>query len=370
MVNAMVDEAPIFTVLMAVYNGVEHLEEALLSIRGQSFSSFEFLIVNDCSTDETLKLLEQHGREDPRIRIISNEINLGLASSLNKGIRSSRGKYIARMDGDDIAHVDRLRIQYDYLESNPKVSICCSGAQYIGHEEGIVLPPLKHEVFRAALLFANPVFHPSVVFRRSHLAGLEYVYEENRRRVEDLELWQRASRVLTFGGIRLPLIKYRTYNPASVLKRNEVVRQGNLIRWETLSLLLGDVSEEDFSLHMKVSKCHRNSDPVFLLQAANWLERLLQENMKSGVYDQESLLEVVENRWWRVCKSSVEIGPSSFFNYISRKILRRRFRFKRDVPFFLKSLVFYRNHRSCIHSADNEYVYKVSLQEGREEFFH
>ncbi len=105
---------PKVTVLMSVYNGEKYLQEAIDSILGQTFKDFEFLIINDGSTDKTAEILESYN--DPRIRIINNEKNIGLTKSLNKGLKLARGKYIARQDADDISLPERLKTQMLAME--------------------------------------------------------------------------------------------------------------------------------------------------------------------------------------------------------------------------------------------------------------
>ena len=107
---------PMVTVLMSVYNGEKFLKEAMDSILTQTFTDFEFLIINDGSTDNSVKIIESYN--DSRIRLINNEKNLKLIASLNKGISLARGKYIARMDCDDISSPMRLEKEVDFLENS------------------------------------------------------------------------------------------------------------------------------------------------------------------------------------------------------------------------------------------------------------
>ena len=97
----------LITVLKPVYNGAKYLNEAIDSILNQTFSDFEFLIIDDGSTDQSIDLIKTY--EDPRIQLFENEVNIGQSATLNKGLRLARGKYIARMDQDDISTLDRLK---------------------------------------------------------------------------------------------------------------------------------------------------------------------------------------------------------------------------------------------------------------------
>ena len=112
-------ENPRVTALMSVFNGDKYLSEALESILNQTFTNFEFLIINDGSNDRTEDILKSY--DDVRIRIINNDNNMGLAKSLNKGLRIARGEYIARMDADDISLPTRLARQVEFLDKNKHV---------------------------------------------------------------------------------------------------------------------------------------------------------------------------------------------------------------------------------------------------------
>lgn len=113
--------SPTVSVLMPVYNGAKYLHEAVKSILDQTYADFEFLIVNDGSTDDSEKIILSF--KDPRIVIIKNEINIGLINSLNKGLTIAKGKYIARMDADDVAMPQRLELQVKEFNTNPNAIV-------------------------------------------------------------------------------------------------------------------------------------------------------------------------------------------------------------------------------------------------------
>ena len=115
-------KSPTISVIMATYNNAKYISKTVESILNQSFTDFEFIIINDCSKDNTLKILSRF--DDKRINIINNKKNLGLYKSLNVGFNSSSGDFIARIDADDIAFPNRLQVQYDYLKSNPSLGFC------------------------------------------------------------------------------------------------------------------------------------------------------------------------------------------------------------------------------------------------------
>ena len=115
---------PKISVLMPIYNTQEeHLREAIESILNQTFSDFELIVIDDCSTDTTGEILKRLAERDERVKVHPNEVNLRLPSSLNKAISLARGRYIARMDADDIALPERLERQYAFMEAHPNVAL-------------------------------------------------------------------------------------------------------------------------------------------------------------------------------------------------------------------------------------------------------
>ena len=117
------NKAPKISVIMSVYNGEDYLAETLDSICNQSFTDWELVAINDCSTDTTLSILEKYASVDERIKIHTNEVNLRLPASLNKGLALAQGKYIARMDADDICLPDRFKKQFEFMETHPDVAL-------------------------------------------------------------------------------------------------------------------------------------------------------------------------------------------------------------------------------------------------------
>ena len=115
--------APEISVIMSVYNGEEYVAEAVESILNQTFSDFELIVIDDCSTDTTGEILKRLAERDERVKVHPNEVNLRLPSSLNKAISLARGRYIARMDADDIALPERLERQYAFMEAHPNVAL-------------------------------------------------------------------------------------------------------------------------------------------------------------------------------------------------------------------------------------------------------
>jgi glycosyltransferase involved in cell wall biosynthesis len=179
------------TVLMSVYNGEKYLREAVDSILNQTFKDFEFIIINDGSTDKTLKILNSYN--DPRIKIISNKKNIGLTRSLNKGLSIAKGEYIARQDANDISMPERLEKQVDFLERNKAVGLIGTYSCII-NEKGRILykrkSPLGNEDISKKLIRGNVFAHGSVMFRKFLLEKVG-AYREEFKTSQDYDLWLR-----------------------------------------------------------------------------------------------------------------------------------------------------------------------------------
>lgn len=208
---------PKVTVLMPVYNGEKYLHKAINSILSQTFQDFEFLIVNDGSTDNSLEIIISY--QDDRIRVINNVNNLGISQSLNKGLNLAQGEYIARMDCDDISLPNRLCTQVDFLNCNPEIIVVGSYMELIDSEgyktEQQYLYPLTNENIIYSMLYSNPLGHPSVMFRRKEvikIGGYRLKKEWNNLSTEDYDLWLRLA-IHNYALANIPecLIYYRDH---------------------------------------------------------------------------------------------------------------------------------------------------------------
>ena len=137
---------------MPVYNAEKFLAEAIDSILQQSFSDFEFIIIDDCSTDSSVAIIESY--KDARIRLYRNNVNSGISYSLNRGIELATTELIARMDADDVSYPQRLQIQYDYLLAHPECAMVSSLARMITEEKGVI----RIDDFKSELYYYNLTF--------------------------------------------------------------------------------------------------------------------------------------------------------------------------------------------------------------------
>jgi hypothetical protein len=216
-------EQPAVTVLMSAFNGAAFLSEAVESILRQTFRNFEFLIIDDASTDGSAKILA--AVRDPRVRVVRNDTHLGLTRSLRLGIELARGQYVARMDADDLALPERLEKQVAYLTMCPDVGIvgsACCVIDQSGCEVGLLRMPEDDLQIRWASLMVNPFAHPTVMLRRDVLIREHLNYDETFHTTQDYELWTRVLSVTRGANLREPLVQYRTHGARVTSTRREV----------------------------------------------------------------------------------------------------------------------------------------------------
>jgi glycosyltransferase involved in cell wall biosynthesis len=211
---------------MSVFNAAAYLEEAILSILGQSFGDFEFLIVDDGSTDASAALLDRFAREDARIRLLRQR-NAGLVASLNRLIAEARAPLIARMDGDDVALPERFARQIAFLRARPEVGVLGTNTHDIDCAGRIIAPgpayPVDHAPVVASIAERSPFCHSSVMFRTA-LVRAAGGYRAAFAHCEDYDLWLRLAERTRFANLPQRLMLYRR-SPHQVSHRHALAQQ-------------------------------------------------------------------------------------------------------------------------------------------------
>ncbi len=215
---------PFITVVIPVYNVAPFIEQTMSSILEQSFTSFECLLIDDKSTDETVEIILSY--KDPRITLIRKEKNSGYTDSLNHGISIAKGKYIARMDGDDVMDKYRFEKQINFLERNPTIGVCGSNYDTFPMVKYNQLQEYPKDIF-TFMLFSCEIAHPSVLFRKELFAdGTRY--NTNKEPAEDYDLWSRLLFKTKFYNIQEPLLHYRVHSMQVSSSRRQVQQEKSL----------------------------------------------------------------------------------------------------------------------------------------------
>lgn len=334
-------EKGLVSVIMSNYNTPEdYLKSAIESILNQSYQNFEFIIIDDCSTDNSLQIIESYS--DKRIKIIKNEQNLGITKSLNKGLSVSKGEFVARMDADDISFETRFEKQIEFLRNHPDHIVCGTGVELIGdwetkHTNKFICRTIpQKEEFRIHLLFGNypNIVHPTAMFNRSLLLKHNITYNENYPLAQDYRMWVRCSEVAECANIPETLLKYRVHNKAVSSDKKELQKNIAIqIMQEQLDNLHIKLDEESTDIH----KDFLFSRKPYNVKYKNWIKTLLIQNRKYKIYNQKKMRKILWKKWAEISyygiakakkaksvfKIAMHISPMHYF-YLFKFLINRK----------------------------------------------
>lgn len=214
---------PKISVLMPVYNAEKYVGLAIQSILDQTFSKFEFIIIDDHSEDGSWKIIRQYAKQDKRILAMRNRANLKATRTLNRGLKIAKGKYIARMDADDWSYPERLAKQYKFMEKHPEV-VVTGGAIEVCDKNLKVLNlrkyPLTDKNARKIIFRYSPLAHPATTWKRGIMKKVGG-YNERIPLSQDYDLYFRMGLVGKFANLKDVILKLRTHNAASSIARGK-----------------------------------------------------------------------------------------------------------------------------------------------------
>ena len=253
---------PVISVILPAYNAGAHIDLAIASIREQTYSNFELIVVNDGSSDDTLARIAAHAAADPRIRVVSRE-NRGLIATLNEALGLARANLVARMDADDIAYPDRLARQLEAFQSTPGLCLCGTAADTLFR--GRLFPGRPADILadgspRVLSIFYTILLHPTLMIDR-RIAGDELTYDPAYPYAEDFDLIRRLAARYPVTYLRTPLLAYRQHEGSvSYLHRDRMRRTHMQIAAENLRAdgFEGDIDAlEAFSIDINAETAMR-----------------------------------------------------------------------------------------------------------------
>jgi glycosyltransferase involved in cell wall biosynthesis len=322
--------APLVSVVMPVYNGEKYLNEAIDSILNQTFTDFEFIILNDGSTDHSEEIILAY--DDARIRYVKNETNLQIVKTLNKGVALAKGQYIARMDADDISLPERLECQVRLMEESPEIDVCGTWIKTFGAQETLWKYPVTHQEIKSRLLFKSPMAHPSVIFRRSLFD--KYSYSEGFNKAEDYYLWAQLMDDKELYNLPSPLVMYRLH--LSQTDRTIQIDMANKVRKVVLDKIGCNLGNEelnaflDFTNHSDIGV--EISDLIF--------SKILTANNISECIDQRILTKELGNRYWSILHGHVGEGLKVYYYFLGSAMRKQMAMSKRGyIKLFFKCLI-------------------------------
>lgn len=303
--------SPFVSIIMPVYNTEKFLREAIESILTQTYSNFEFIIINDGSTDKSREIILSY--HDPRIIFLDNQSNRGLVAVMNDGISRATGTYIIRSDADDVSLPRRIEQQVSFMEHHQEVGILSAWMRTIGEKSSHILDGfLKHEDILANLLFNTSIAQPAVCIRTSVLKKLSYD-NSFKDGAEDYDLWVRASKITKIASIPKVLVLYRVH-PGNISMTKLAQNQANtrIIRDRLLKELGIIPTTNELSLHSSIV-CKNENISRFLVDQEKWMRKIILLNSKKLLYKNESLNRVIRHRWFLICDANARMGLGIFF---------------------------------------------------------
>lgn len=275
------------TVLMPTYNVAPYVKESIASVLRQTYRDFELLVIDDCSTDDTVSMVRSIN--DPRIHIIQNEKNVGLAENLNRGLSHITTEYVARMDGDDIAEPLWLEREVAVLDNNPEIGICSGGFERFGTVKSLVRFPERHEDCMANMLFECSVIVPT--FRMSLYRNHGLRYNTEAFPAEDYRFWAECLRVTRIYNIQETLFHYRMH-PTQICtaRREEQQRKVAEVRRYMLEWLSTGFTEEEKHYYIGSFMAPQISSPQDYTERKSFSRKLVDKNRSVGHFDEAALI--------------------------------------------------------------------------------
>ncbi len=290
------------SVVLPVYNVGAYIQQTIGSVLCQTFQDFELLVLDDCSTDETVAKVRSIS--DPRLRLIINTQNMGRAGTDNEALQYIKGEYIAKMDGDDLCHPERLARQVAYLESHPEVNVVGSWMQDFGASTYLHRYPACSAAARVYTLFGLPVGNPSVMLRTKLLLQKGMRYNAALRQTEDYDFFARYLDRLQVVTLPEVLVSYRTFPIHQKLVLAERSLVANEVREQLLQGWGIPLSKRELHIHHTISMLERSAmKEIALMEVEEWLNKLALYNKQVPWFEPRALLEGLAQRWFEVCYS-------------------------------------------------------------------
>lgn len=315
---------------MPVYNGQKYLATAVQSILDQSLHSLELIVIDDGSVDDTHQILSSIS--DPRLRLLQNETNLGVARSLNRALDQCRGRYVARMDADDVALPHRLERQVKFLESHPAISLVGSGVRCMGASGNRIQFWSTHAQIHAQCLFNSPFAHPTVCWKRDHFEKHSLRYQEEPPTAEDFELWERSIEVVKMANLNAPLLCYRidpTIKISAYVKQQ--IAGARWIRQRLLNRAKIDLSPDLLELLQEVGEGSMVLSNATLCRSQQLFAELIRQNGNSRFFEPVALQEVLSRQFRQLLLRHVGVVGGNRLWQMANHALRDRYLIWKDL---------------------------------------
>tara|TARA_Y100001935_G_C17257830_1_gene484660 strand:+ start:42 stop:1067 length:1026 start_codon:yes stop_codon:yes gene_type:complete len=330
------DKESLVSFIMPVYNGASFLSSTIESILNQTYENFELLILDDCSTDNSIEIIKSFN--DKRIKLYQNKENGGYIKGLNFLIQNSRGDYIARNDQDDISLPERIYKQLKLFKKKPKLSIVGGQIKTFGKNHKKISYPTSVSDCRSHLLFNTCLHHPTVIFKRKAIEGfINKLYDENKKPSEDYDLWTRLSLFLEIENVPDIVLKYRIHqNNYSTLHSEKQFENNLAIRKKYFNKYLKISINTNENILMNKIIYNQDISKKDIFELSVFLNRI--KTFSKNHNDYSSISQTISFYWLKSIINFKSIDLKSFklfaknLNLISSKIFFN--------PFYIKKILY------------------------------
>lgn len=327
---------PLVSVIMPVYNSEKYLNEAIQSILNQTYENIELIIIDDCSTDFSKEIIKNINSE--KINFIKNEKNMGVSFTRNLGFKLAKGKYIALMDADDISLPTRIKMQVEFLEKNKEFGLVSghfeSFKKYLYLEKKSIRKViLNSEYIKANLLFTNSVCGGCAMIRKDIILNNDIYFDTSLIMAEDFDLWRRINKITKIGNIDMVLLRYRKHGNNST--KNRIILDKNYIE-------VVQKSFDDFNINISelFDKKFKLKDINSFLVLNKKLELIIKSNYKTKIYNQIFLEKSCANLLLWIYKKHVNKFGYKLFIELEKVMLSKYVKISNNdkIKIYLNSL--------------------------------
>ncbi len=334
------DNQPLLSVLMPVFNSERFVAEAIESILTQTFKDFEFLILDDASTDRSFEIIKDFENKDPRIKVYQNEKNLGVVASRNKLINLSKGKYIAWIDSDDVAIETRLKKQVNFLEAHPEIGM--TGAYpIIIDENGKKIRKWWFETdpqkLKIELFFHSPFLSSSIVIRKSALP--QNYYDSRFPVAEDFDLYSKIAEGFDIANIPEFLVKYRINSKGLSKSNTEKMERLSVQVIREHAERLGIKLEENTIKNLRKAKTSLKITSEEVTEIEKSLTLLKNLLLAKNDFKKNSVDEVIQKYWFETCRKSTHNGLKTLKIFFKSPLFCKKLSLKDNCRLFVRALI-------------------------------